>query len=116
MAVCLSSGYEHTRSYSFALVCAGHDEHGRPCRPGYQLTSRCAAGVLGQLILALCRDSQPNRALALYHDRRELFVRELGSEPGQQLGVLYQAIINEDPNLSTGADNAFLSPETSVES
>ncbi|WP_433243209.1 AfsR/SARP family transcriptional regulator [Streptosporangium sp. CA-135522] len=57
--------------------------------------------LLGQLIMAMCRDGQPNRALALYHDRRELFVRELGSEPGQQLQTLYQAILNEDPHLTT---------------
>ncbi|GAA2292431.1 hypothetical protein GCM10010149_45070 [Nonomuraea roseoviolacea subsp. roseoviolacea] len=53
-------------------------------------------GLLAQLLLATYRDGRPNEAIALYHQRRELFVRELGTEPGRRLRALYEAMLNED--------------------
>ena len=52
-----------------------------------------------QLMLALYRSGRQAEALATYQEARQLFVEELGIEPGAELRDLHRAILNQDASL-----------------
>ena len=52
-----------------------------------------------QLVIALYRSAGAAEALAAYAEARSTLVRELGIEPGPELGTLQQAVLNRDPAL-----------------
>jgi DNA-binding SARP family transcriptional activator len=56
----------------------------------------------GALMLALFRAGRQADALAAYRDARQVLKDELGTEPGQELRRLHQAILNHDPELAMG--------------
>ncbi len=53
----------------------------------------------GQLMLALYRSGRQAEALEAYRDGRQVFVEELGIEPGPALQELEGAILRQDPQL-----------------
>ncbi|MET9883273.1 BTAD domain-containing putative transcriptional regulator [Streptomyces sp. NPDC006430] len=53
-----------------------------------------------QLMLALYRGGRQAEALAMYRRTREMFIDELGVEPGEKLAWIQQAILRQDPALS----------------
>src|SRR6202034_4674272 len=53
----------------------------------------------GQLMVALYRSGRPADALAAYRQARSLLVSELGLEPGAELQLLHQRILDRDPAL-----------------
>jgi len=53
----------------------------------------------GLLMLALYRDGRQAEALAAYSSARQIFVDELGTEPGAGLRELQRQILNGDPAL-----------------
>jgi DNA-binding SARP family transcriptional activator/tetratricopeptide (TPR) repeat protein len=55
--------------------------------------------LLGQLLLALYRSGRQADALEAYQSARRSLVEELGIEPGQQLRLLQQQILRQDPAL-----------------
>jgi DNA-binding SARP family transcriptional activator len=50
-----------------------------------------------QLMTALCQTGRPVEALSAYRDTRNLFVRELGMEPGRELRELERDILSGRP-------------------
>lgn len=63
-----------------------------------------------QLMLALYRSGRQADALALYRDTHQLFIGELGIEPGKQLRELQQAILRHDDSLEPVAAGAASKP------
>ena len=59
----------------------------------------------GQLMLALYRSGRQAEALEAYRDGRQVFVEELGIDPGPALQELEGAILRQDPQLG-GQDTA----------
>jgi len=57
----------------------------------------------GLLMLALYRDGRQAEALAAYSRARQIFVDELGTEPGARLRELQRQILNGDPALDPPA-------------
>ncbi|MEV6874535.1 BTAD domain-containing putative transcriptional regulator [Amycolatopsis sp. NPDC051128] len=57
------------------------------------------ASLRGQLMLALYRADRTAEALAVFRQGREVFVDELGIEPGVELTRLHEAILRSDPAL-----------------
>lgn len=55
-----------------------------------------------QLMIALYREGRESEALAAYRRAREVFVDELGSEPGERLAQLHQAILARALPASAG--------------
>jgi DNA-binding SARP family transcriptional activator len=55
----------------------------------------------GQLMLALYHSGRQAEALDVYRETRRLLVSELGIEPGPALHGLEQAILRQDPRLSS---------------
>src|SRR5262249_13308063 len=53
----------------------------------------------GQLMLCLYRSGRQSDALELYRQTRELFVSELGIEPGREMRDLQRRILQQDPAL-----------------
>src|SRR5436189_1230445 len=53
----------------------------------------------GQLMVALYRSGRQADALELYRRTRELYVEELGIEPGPALQELERAVLRQDPSL-----------------
>lgn len=64
-----------------------------------------------QLILALYRGGRQADALRAYQRCRELLVEELGLEPGAELQALEQAVLAQNPVLSTGRVTAASLPQ-----
>jgi DNA-binding SARP family transcriptional activator len=60
-------------------------------------------GLWAQLMTALYRDGRQAEALAVYRQARQIFVAELGLEPGPQLRRLEHAILNGDTQLDEPA-------------
>ena len=81
---------------------------------------RALTGELGELVhqhplrerlraqhmLALYRSGRPAEALESFRVARQLFVEELGLDPGEELRVLERAILASDPALDSGAPSA----------
>ncbi|MFJ7213423.1 AfsR/SARP family transcriptional regulator [Amycolatopsis sp. NPDC098790] len=57
------------------------------------------ASLRGQLMLALHRADRTADALAVFRQGREVFIDELGIEPGAELTRLHEAILRADPAL-----------------
>lgn len=57
----------------------------------------------GALMRALYRAGRPADALAAYRQARTMFQDELGTDPGEDLQRLHQAILSRDPELLTVA-------------
>ena len=56
-------------------------------------------GLRAQLMLALYQTGRQAEALGVYADTRRLLRKELGVEPGAELGELHQRILRADPSL-----------------
>ena len=83
---------------------------GRHAEAIIELKQLCAANPLRErlhalLMLALYRDGQQAGALAAFQAARTLLTDELGCEPGPELRLLQQQILNADPAL-TAVDTA----------
>ena len=59
----------------------------------------------GQLMLALYRTGRQADALAAYQRARSELVERLGLEPGRELRDLERAILDQDPELTTGPED-----------
>ena len=57
--------------------------------------------IAGLLMIAYYRSGRPAQATRLYQGTRERLSADLGVEPGQQLKVLYQRLLNQDPGLDS---------------
>ncbi|MGH3679494.1 MAG: AfsR/SARP family transcriptional regulator [Natronosporangium sp.] len=62
------------------------------------------------LMRALYRAGRPADALAAFRSARQRFHDELGTEPGEQLQVLHQAILNNEPDLGVAPPVAARAP------
>jgi DNA-binding SARP family transcriptional activator/tetratricopeptide (TPR) repeat protein len=73
-------------------------------------------GLHGLLMRALYQDGRQAEALAAYARARQIFVDELGTEPGAGLRELHQRILNADPalDLPVPAPGAVTSAAPSV--
>ena len=60
----------------------------------------------GQLMLALYRSGRQAEALEAYRDGRQVFVEELGIDPGPALQELEGAILRQDPQLGGAGHRA----------
>jgi DNA-binding SARP family transcriptional activator/Tfp pilus assembly protein PilF len=81
---------------------------GRPAEVTAELRRLAAAHPLREhlhalLMLALYRDGRQAEALAAYQAARHVLLEELGTEPGSELRVLHQQILNADPALDLAA-------------
>ncbi|MEY9859206.1 DNA-binding SARP family transcriptional activator [Catenulispora sp. GAS73] len=56
-------------------------------------------GLRAQLMLALYQTGRQAEALGVYADTRRLLRKELGVDPGAELGELHQRILRADPSL-----------------
>ncbi|MBS2550240.1 winged helix-turn-helix domain-containing protein [Catenulispora sp. NL8] len=64
-------------------------------------------GLRAQLMLALYQTGRQAEALGVYADTRRLLRKELGVDPGAELGELHQRILRADPALARpAAENA----------
>jgi predicted ATPase/DNA-binding SARP family transcriptional activator len=77
----------------------------------YPLRERLRA----QLMLCLYRSGRQSDALELYRHTRELYVSELGIEPGREMQELQKGILRQDPSLEalSAARRALPVPLTS---
>ena len=70
-------------------------------------------GLRAQLMLALYQTGRQAEALGVYADTRRLLRRELGVDPGAELGELHQRILRGDPALARpAADSAEITLRT----
>jgi DNA-binding SARP family transcriptional activator/tetratricopeptide (TPR) repeat protein len=59
-----------------------------------------------QLMLALYRAGRQANALEVYQDARRVLMDELGLEPSEELRMLQQSILRQDPSLGPGGDTS----------
>ena len=70
-------------------------------------------GLRAQLMLALYQTGRQAEALGVYADTRRLLRKELGVEPGAELGELHQRILRADPSLMRSVvDSTEIAPRT----
>jgi DNA-binding SARP family transcriptional activator/tetratricopeptide (TPR) repeat protein len=60
-------------------------------------------GLRAKLMVALYRSGRQSEALRVYHAGRRLLAEELGIEPGSELRLLEQRILDQDPVLAAPA-------------
>ncbi|WP_165821262.1 BTAD domain-containing putative transcriptional regulator [Nocardioides gansuensis] len=66
------------------------------------------------LVLALYRAGRQADALAAYQQARQTLIDELGLEPGPELRMLHERILNQDPGLDAPAPSASRRAERST--
>jgi DNA-binding SARP family transcriptional activator len=82
-----------------ARLALGEAEQLLPELEGLVRESPLREQLRAQLMLCLYRCGRQAEALAVYHETRELLVKELGIEPSPRLRELQQAILRQDPGL-----------------
>ena len=64
--------------------------------------------LCAQRMLALYRAGRQAEALQAYRDSRQILIDQLGIEPGRELRVLHQAIVEQDQRLDLPGQTQIL--------